>query len=115
MGLTKEQIETLTVGQELFWENGQGKYHWNSRKLKIEKIGNKYAYAGRMKISLEDGRIVSDHSQGSVWFTEQDYYDKVNLETAWTKFRMFCSNTYRCPSHLSVETIRELSERVGVN
>ena len=114
MGLTKYQIENLKVGQELYWENGQGKHHWNSRKVIIEKIGNKYAYAGRMKISLEDGKIISDYTAGTIWFTEQDYYDKVNLETAWTKFRMFCSNTYRCPSHLSVETIRELSERVGV-
>jgi hypothetical protein len=115
MALTKTQIENLKVGDELFWENGQRKHHWHSQKVKIEKIGNKYAYAGRMKISLEDGKIVSDYSQSSVWFTEQDYYDKVNLDVAWNKFRMFCSNTYRCPSHLTVEIIHELSERVGVN
>ncbi len=114
MGLTKTQIENLKVGQELFWENGQGKHHWNGRKITIEKIGNKYAYAGRIKISLMNGRVVSDFTGGTVWINEQEYYDQVNLEQAWNKFRLFCYNTYNAPSHLSIEAIRELSERVGV-
>jgi hypothetical protein len=114
MALTKTQLETLKVGQELFWENGQGRHHWNSCKVIIEKIGNKYAYAGRLKISLEDSKIFSDSSWGCVWYSEQDYYDKVNLDLAWSKFRMFFVNSHQRPNHLTLDVIRELSERVGI-
>lgn len=75
--LTKEQLNNLKVGQQLFFVKRE------KTNVSISKIGNKYFYCGewqRLKFDIETGREITDYMRGELYINKDAY--KAELERA---------------------------------
>lgn len=74
------------------------------RYLTINKIGNKWIYAGQEKFDenlIADGRKYS--SPGRAYRSKEEYELMMQKKDKWTEVRLFFGKTYSPPEYLSVD------------
>jgi hypothetical protein len=101
MALTKEQLENLRVGQELFFKHNRG----GSSVVTVDKIGSKYFYlSNKRHYDLVSCKDASGFTSGEIFFSEHVYKEEAERNKLWCDLKGIIAYG-NCPSHVTAQDI----------